>query len=207
MSGPKVFRVVTRDELFANCQGHLARVDAAIVEWMKAAQQRGAASRLTSTPSGVGRQPCTTSLRRIGFTDLQKQASLEISFLQSDIQARRDRAAAAAVEARQARRRVSRTAEMLLQELDRAGRTVPDDLRAALKSGEPDEANTAVNRAFRLLSNIPQRQGQRQATRTCHATRAWRGSHDARRWLAKHPMTSTRAAIYASINTWRRSPP
>lgn len=35
MSGPKVVRIVTRGELLAFCEGILARLDAAVEEWIK----------------------------------------------------------------------------------------------------------------------------------------------------------------------------
>lgn len=43
MSGPKVFHVVTREELVARCEAHLRRLDAAIAEWTKACVRSGAA--------------------------------------------------------------------------------------------------------------------------------------------------------------------
>ena len=43
MSGPKVFYVVTREELVARCEAHLRRLDAAIAEWTKACERDGAA--------------------------------------------------------------------------------------------------------------------------------------------------------------------
>ena len=43
MSGPKVFHVVTREELVARCEAHLRQLDAAIAEWTKACKHKGAA--------------------------------------------------------------------------------------------------------------------------------------------------------------------
>ena len=43
MSGPKVFHVVTREELVARCEAHLRQLDAAIAEWTKACKRKGAA--------------------------------------------------------------------------------------------------------------------------------------------------------------------
>ena len=42
MSGPKVFHVVTRQELVARCEAHLRQLDAAIAEWTKACKRKGA---------------------------------------------------------------------------------------------------------------------------------------------------------------------
>ncbi|TMI99577.1 MAG: hypothetical protein E6G97_21925 [Alphaproteobacteria bacterium] len=188
MSGPKVFRVVTREEIIAICQGHLARVDAAAGEWMQAAQLRGAAS-LGDMEAVRNRQKALHRLlAEDRFTELQKQAPLEVTFLQSDAQARRDRAAAAEVEARQAKRRASRTAEMLLQELSKASRAIPDDLRRALKSGDLDMLNPAINRALKLLSDSAATTGTTERQRFL-AEQLGRG--EARttlvEWMARQP--------------------
>lgn len=157
MSGPKVFRVVTREEVIATCQGHLARIDAAVAEWMQAARKRGAASPSEIEAVQARQRELHRLLAEDRFVELQKHAPAEISFLQSDVQTRRERAAAAEVEARQARRRADRTAQMLLRELGNAQQTVPDELRRILSSTatDTDEFASAVERAFRLLSNTP----------------------------------------------------
>src|SRR4051794_6157375 len=35
MSGPKAFRVVTREQVIAICRGHLDRLDVAVAEWTR----------------------------------------------------------------------------------------------------------------------------------------------------------------------------
>jgi hypothetical protein len=191
MSGPKVFHVVTREEIAAICQRHLARVDAAVAEWMQAAQQRGAASPADIDAVRNRQHALHSLLANDHFAELQKQAPLEVSFLQSDAHARRDKAAAAEVEARQARRRAGRTAEMLLQQLDKAERAIPDDLRRAVRSGDPSEVSTAIHRAFQLLSDIPTTSGATEKQRTL-AEKLGRG--EARmtlaQWLDQQPTAS-----------------
>lgn len=44
MSGPKVVRIVTREEIIATCQAHLARLDAAARAYAEFCQKRGLAS-------------------------------------------------------------------------------------------------------------------------------------------------------------------
>ena len=42
MSGPKVVRIVTREENEAICRGMLARIDAALEEWAETGRRRAA---------------------------------------------------------------------------------------------------------------------------------------------------------------------
>src|SRR3954470_13989065 len=43
MSGPKVFNVVTREELIARCEADLRRLDSTIAEWTQTCERAGAA--------------------------------------------------------------------------------------------------------------------------------------------------------------------
>jgi hypothetical protein len=154
MSGPKIFHIVTREEIIAICEGHLARLDAAIVEWKRVGERNH-----TVTPTDISAvEARRDALRRLlteeRFIELQKQVPAEILFVQIDAQSRLQWAAAAAVESRRAQRRAARTAEMLLDELNKAGRTLPDELHRALvmKTGAAGEIEAAINKAFALLS-------------------------------------------------------
>ena len=44
MSGPKVIRIVTRDEIIAICKGHLVALNKAVQEWTKFCQQNDVAT-------------------------------------------------------------------------------------------------------------------------------------------------------------------
>lgn len=41
MSGPKVIRIVTREEILEICRGQLARVDAALEHWTRIGRRNG----------------------------------------------------------------------------------------------------------------------------------------------------------------------
>lgn len=150
MSGPKVFHVVTREELVARCEGHLRRLDAAIAEWTRTCERSGAADAKAAEAIAARRDALRRMLTDDRFTDIQKQVPAEISFLRSDAQTRIERAAAAAAQAMQSRRRTAQTARMLLEALRKSGREIPADLRRDLAS--PETAERAIGHAFALLS-------------------------------------------------------
>jgi hypothetical protein len=150
MSGPKVFNVVTREELIARCEADLRRLDATIAEWTRTCERAGAADGDAAKSISERRGEFRRMLDEGRFADVQRRVTAEISFLRSDAQKRLDRAAAAIAQAAQNRRRAARTARMLLDALKSAGRDIPADLQRDLQSSEVSE--TAISRAFALLS-------------------------------------------------------
>ena len=146
MSGPKVFYVVTREELIARCEAQLRLLDAAIAEWKRTHELNGAGSAREIDGVATRRSALLGLLSAERFAELQKQVAAEISFLRGDAQHRLERAVAAAAEARQARRRTGRTVRMLLEALERSGRAVPDDVRRGLQSGG-EQAPAAITAA------------------------------------------------------------
>jgi hypothetical protein len=97
MSGPKVFHVVTREELVARCEAHLRQLDAAIAEWTKACKHKGAADAHDTEAVASRRDALRRMLKDGRFSELQKQVPVELSFLRADAQARIKRAAAAGI--------------------------------------------------------------------------------------------------------------
>jgi hypothetical protein len=150
MSGPKVVRVVTREEVVARCQGQLARLEAAIAEWTRTCERAHALDAPAAAAVADRRSALQRLLAEDRFAELQKQVPVEIAFLQSDAEARLVRAAAAAAQALQQRRRMGITARMLLEELTRSGLTIPAGLRRDLRT--PGSQETAIVRALAVLS-------------------------------------------------------
>jgi hypothetical protein len=150
MSGPKVFNVVTREELIARCEAVLRQLDATIAEWKQTCESAGAADSDAAKTISDHRAEFRRMLDEGRFADIQRRAAAEISFLRSDAQVRFDRAAAAMAQAAQNRRRTARTARMLLDALKSAGRDIPTDLQRDLQSSEVSEKT--ISRAFALLS-------------------------------------------------------
>ena len=191
MSGPKVFHVVTREELIARCEAHLRRLDAAIAEWKKAFEQIGAADGESLRSVTDRRDEFRRMLNEGRFAGIQKQVPAEISFLRSDAQTRTERAAAAAAQAAQNRRRTARTARMLLEALGKEGRGIPADLRNDLQASNiPD---SAIARAFALLA--PDQIGN-AATERQRQIASELGRDEKRatlaEWLARQPASTER---------------
>jgi hypothetical protein len=149
MSGPKVVRIVSREEMLAICRGLLARVDAALAEW--------------AGTDGVSEDDLAVVRRRreeLGrlldagrFLDLQKQVPREEAFLRSDRATRAAQAAAAAAQEKAAERRRGEAGRALLAALRRQGAALEPQLERALDAtagGAPDPA--AMRRGFALLT-------------------------------------------------------
>lgn len=154
MSGPKVVRIVTREEIIAICQGHLARLDAALADWTRTCRRGDLISDTDIAEAERRRDRIGGLLAQNRFLDLQKAAPLEIESLRADKQARLGKAAEAAAAARSVERRTAEAATALLAALRRANRDVPADLATALKctaDGAPP-AEGALARGFALLS-------------------------------------------------------
>ena len=176
MSGPKVFHVVTREELVARCEVHLRQLDAAIAEWTKACKHKGAADAHDTEAVASRRDALRRMLKDERFSELQKQVPAELSFLRTDAQARIERAAAAAAQVMQNRRRTAHTARTLLEALGKSGRRVPEDLRRALEfDGIHCEHRSRHSACIRASgARCRQRCGNRPATRTGFQARARR---------------------------------
>jgi hypothetical protein len=189
MSGPKVFYVVTREELIARSEAQLKLLDAAIAEWKRTCQRTGVGSEMEIDEVAARRSALQGLLLADRFAELRTQLAAEISFLHNDAQHRLERAAAAATEARQARPRTERTARMLLDALERSGRAVPHDVRRGLQSGD-EQATAAITAAFKLLSASSTGGGTSERQREL----ASRLGRDEKRqtlaeWLAAQPAT------------------
>ncbi len=101
MSGPKVVRIITRQELIATCEAHLACLDAAARTYAAFCQKRGLATEDELAAVDKRRVALHALLSADQFLDLQKRVPQEIAYLEADRQARIKKAAeiAAALEA------------------------------------------------------------------------------------------------------------
>ena len=89
MSGPKVVRVVTREELVSQCQVLLARLDQSVVLWQEACASLGQLSQ-SDLEKVVARRNDLEALFRSGhFQEFTRGANDEVAFLESDIGSRR----------------------------------------------------------------------------------------------------------------------
>jgi hypothetical protein len=144
MSGPKVVRIVTREEIIAICEGHLARLDAALSEWVRVGRRNDCVTQEEEAAAGRKIAAFRELLRAGRFGDLQKKAPVEVAFLHEDMQRRLAKVAEAEVAARSVERRRSEAQAALFERLGTAGVSVAGELRKRIESGDPAAFSEAV---------------------------------------------------------------
>lgn len=161
MSGPKVVRIVTREEVEAVCRREIAFARAAADDLMRVYDRGG---RLTpeveqGIRASIGR--LTTLLSSGRYLEVQKQAPEVAAFLKSEAERVTREAISAAETDRQRRRRLADSATSLIQAFMAAGKDVPAELSAVpQKVGGADEAalselRTLLDRWLRDLAAVP----------------------------------------------------
>lgn len=157
MSGPKVVRIVTREEIIAICEQHLARLDAAIAHWTRSGQRNSTITEAEIAEVHQRRDQLRALLAEDAFVELQKAVPEEIAFLDADTQSRLARAVERAAAERTRHRRRAGAVRTVLAELRASGKPVPSELSTSLEAivsgttGDQDEEG-AFAKAFALLS-------------------------------------------------------
>lgn len=160
MSGPKVVRIVTREEVQAICRG-LMRVFE-----LTAAQLLQQAERYDLPRTGLekdiaSRREILTKLFDDGqWRDLQKLAPAMTDYVAAEEKSIKLQAQAAAELARSKRRHLTDSARSLIMLLESAGKSIPDALRAI-----PREALQADDQQFASMQAIISREIQRETGR------------------------------------------
>lgn len=180
MSGPKVVRVVTREELVATGETLLRRLDAAVASWQQTCSETGAATTEVQQ-TNARRDQLESALRQGKFTEFGTKAVAEIEFL--DVDAARRRQSAAQALARD-RARLVRGREIAASFL-RASAETPQKLRAELERAAAGKLT--VTELDAVLSD---------ATRSFHTTEAL-GLSDSQRALASRLAASERGQTLA----------
>lgn len=166
MSGPKVVRVVTREELEAICHRHIALVEVAI-RGVRAALKRGdLVDRELESGLSRRRDELTALLEGGKFTELQRRAPALVEYCRAETKRFEAKAAAAIEAARCRRRRLSDTARSLIAAME-AGRVAPSAaLRQAVSrslvasESELDALERVVDDALKALSSAPGTAGE-----------------------------------------------
>jgi hypothetical protein len=155
MSGPKVVRIVTREEIIAICKGLLAGLNEAIQQWVKFCKANGVATEEEIAATLARHSALAKLLAQDRFAELQKAVPTEIDFLKSDRQMRFERAAEQKAKELTIQRRTGTAAAGVLAALKRSGKFVPEDLRSSLEQITAGHGNdtSAIGRAFALLSD------------------------------------------------------
>ncbi|MFT4507894.1 hypothetical protein [Caballeronia sp. 15711] len=155
MSGPKVVRIVTREEILAICEGHLRHLDQAIAHWTSEGKRWGELTDEEIAATLRRRDALASLITREAFMELQKGVPDEIAFLKSDV-VRRERAAIdKAVVARKRDRQGKENASALLNALEARGASVPSTLKEQLRliatGHEVKNAESILAQGFDLL--------------------------------------------------------
>jgi hypothetical protein len=165
MSGPKVVRIVTREEIITICQGQLARVDSALAEWIRIGHRNDCISDADVAAAQARRDALGKLFAASSFNDLQKAAPQEVAYLRYDQQDRLTKLAAEAANARAAERRYCEAARALLAALKRTGNPLEPALELALQgvaSGQQD--SSAMTQGFALLTAEPEANAESRRT-------------------------------------------
>jgi hypothetical protein len=181
MSGPKVVRIVTRDEILAVCRGQLARVDAALADWTRIGLRNGCVDDDAIAAAKRRREELASLIAADRFMDLQKQAPAEEAFLRDDIQARLASLAAERARARSRATREREAGRALLRALKGGGQPVAGELAVGLEQGNRD----ALSEALSILSE--RTAGAAVASELAAALREEGGRHSLAEWLARQP--------------------
>jgi hypothetical protein len=149
VSGPKVVSIVTREEVLQICRGLLARVDAALEEWVRIGRRNHCVDDEAITAARRRRDALAGVIAADRFMDLQKQAPVEEMFLRDDMHQRLAKVAAEQAAARSKERREREAASALLSALRKNGAALDPELEAGLARGDP----AATSRGLLMLGN------------------------------------------------------
>jgi hypothetical protein len=159
MSGPKVVRVVTREELEAIGRRQIAAVDAAIAHVRRTLRRFDLEEKALEAALASRRQQLEALLDRGLFRDLQRQAEAQVDYFMGEATRLEGKAMAAIEVAKSRRRRVSDAARSLIAALETSGKAPHAELRDVVSRalGASDEALDACQRvldqALKVLSN------------------------------------------------------
>jgi hypothetical protein len=161
MSGPKAFRIVTRAEIMTICRRSLARLDAAIEDWISRGQRNGTIDKADIDQVIARRDALRGLLSADKFVELQKQLPAEISYLQADAERRAEKAAELEAQSKRAMRRMKGIAQALLASLESSGVQIPHEIREGLASSgtSSERLEAVINKAFLLLHSAPATKG------------------------------------------------
>lgn len=151
MSGPKVVRVVTREELVAAGEALLRRLDAAVGEWERCATQTGV-SPADRQNSKERRNALEHMLRADKFNEFTRAATDEIGFLEVDAEKRIERAAQARAQEKVRIASGRELARALLRQGGSSSQATAQLERAAAGELELKELDAVLARAMQLLA-------------------------------------------------------
>lgn len=191
MSGPKVVRIVTREEILEICQGQLARVDAALAEWMRIGRRNDCIDEEALATANRRRDALAALIASDRFMDLQKQAPVEEDFLRADMQRRLASVAAEQAAARSKERRGREAAATLLRRLRELNAPLDPGVATALERGDAQ----ALAAGFELLADAVAEKGNGAARGLAANLRDGSPASSFADWLAAQPASPADPAV------------
>jgi hypothetical protein len=156
MSGPKVVRIVTRQEMIAACEANLARLDAAARSYAAFCQKRGLATDDELAAVEKRRIALHALLSADQFLDLQRRVPQEIAYLEAARQARVKKAAEIAAAREASLQRATALARQVLASTkgQNGDRELVERLErvASGRTLDLDEANSVLAQAYAISS-------------------------------------------------------
>ncbi|QXI31270.1 hypothetical protein [Pseudomonas vanderleydeniana] len=159
MSGPKVVRIVTREEILAICEAHLQRLATAFERWQTQAGRIGELSEADRAAAVARHARLCALLQQDQLRELQKAVPIEIDFLERDLEEREERAIIRATQKRQQQRRVHENAATLLKALQAkpglATRELQQEISELAQGASREDADALLAKGFALLATAP----------------------------------------------------
>jgi hypothetical protein len=160
MSGPKVVRIVTREEIQAICRGLMRAFELAAAHLLQQAKRYDLHLTVLEKEIAGRRETLATLFNNDQWLDLQKVAPAMTDFLIAEEKRIKLQVQAAAELARSKRRHLADSARSLIMLLESAGKSIPDAVRAI-----PGEALQAGDQELASMQTVISREIQQEADR------------------------------------------
>jgi hypothetical protein len=149
MSGPKVIRVVTREEIEAICRRHLALADAAAEELRRCAKRHDVFNEELTAHLDKRLRTLKNLFQEERWGELQAQAPLTVELFKHESEQIRIRAIEAAEKARSKRRRLADAARTLVVAIEAAGGESSPALQNVIL-----KADSAADKDLELIQSV-----------------------------------------------------
>ena len=100
MSGPKVVKIITREEIIAICRDHMAQLDSAVRRWETVGKRNKVISNDDIDGTRARQEQLQALLAADKLSELQRQVPEEIAYLKNDMDTRLSQAASRVVSER-----------------------------------------------------------------------------------------------------------
>jgi hypothetical protein len=191
MSGPKVVRIVTRQEIEAICRRHLAAVEAAAEDLRRTARRLGMFDDSLERSLEDRHRRLSNLFAANRVLDLQKQAPKEVVFLRAETDRLQERAAEAAAVARMRQRQLTDAVRSVVAALEGAGLAVPIALqnasRGRLVGGETALVEREIAAAARQLASLGQQAPNPEIDALAGRLKEGVPAQTVDEWLARRP--------------------